>query len=227
MHALHPYKEQAESALTFCVQFPRQGTTLLTPTLELAVSGRGTPIIWYEPGITQCLVKLSSMCHLLHALRGCNALTMHTVQLLHLRGAYISVAAGMRTHDSLEELCWAQITVYFADYISTGAGQNVFNIVINGNTLETGVDVYALGGGSNQAVSFGIPVNSGSRNSFDISFPTTLAVSVLPHSVPTLSASSSSACRIQILQYKHTWNMVFSSGFDRGWSKTQVGPGLT
>ncbi|CAL8467424.1 g6962 [Coccomyxa elongata] len=78
----------------------------------------------------------------------------------------------------MEELCWAQITVYFADYISTGAGQNMFDIVINGNTLETGVDVHALGGGSNQAVSFGLPVYSGSRSNFDISFPTTAGFSI-------------------------------------------------
>lgn len=54
--------------------------------------------------------------------------------------------------------CDTQITIYFADYISTGAGQNVFDIAINGNTLQSGVDIYALGGGNNQAVSFGFPV---------------------------------------------------------------------
>ena len=69
-------------------------------------------------------------------------------------------------------VCRSQIAVYFADYTSTAAGQNVFDIVINGNTYETGVDIYALGGGNDQAVSFGLPVFSGSRSNFDVSFPT-------------------------------------------------------
>ena len=77
--------------------------------------------------------------------------------------------------DSLNELYCAQITVYFADYISTAAGQNMFDIVINGETLESKVDVFALGGGNNQAVSFGLPVFSGSRTNFDVSFPTVVS----------------------------------------------------
>ncbi|BDA42937.1 hypothetical protein COCOBI_03-8300 [Coccomyxa sp. Obi] len=105
----------------------------------------------------------------------------HEVQLFSNAGsvmgdnlAYTSVAIPPIGKQNTNYL----ITVYFADYISTGAGQNVFDIVINGDTLETGVDVYALGGGNNQAVSFGLPVFSSTRSNFDISFPTTVGTSI-------------------------------------------------
>ncbi|BDA42938.1 hypothetical protein COCOBI_03-8310 [Coccomyxa sp. Obi] len=88
--------------------------------------------------------------------------------------AYSNVGIGSLGKQNTNYL----IAIYFADYISTGAGQNVFNIVINGKTLATGVDVYALGGGNNQAVSFGLPVFSSTRSNFDISFPTTVGTSI-------------------------------------------------
>ena len=66
-----------------------------------------------------------------------------------------------------------QITLYFADLSATAARDRVFDIRINGQTMATGFDVYALGGGDNSAVSFAAPAfYSGSRSNFDVSLPT-------------------------------------------------------
>ena len=70
-----------------------------------------------------------------------------------------------------------QITLYFADFNATCEGERIFNVMINGQTVVTGVDVYALGGGDNSAVSVASPAfYSSSRSSFDIALPTVVSL---------------------------------------------------
>ena len=73
-----------------------------------------------------------------------------------------------------------QITLYFADFNATGAGERVFDIQINEETVAPYVDVYALGGGDYSAVSVAVPAfYSGSRSSFDIALPMVVRFSPL------------------------------------------------
>ncbi len=66
----------------------------------------------------------------------------------------------------------AQITLYFADFDATSDGERVFDIQINEQTVATDVDVYALGGGDNSAVSVAVPAfYSGSLSNFDVALP--------------------------------------------------------
>ncbi len=66
-----------------------------------------------------------------------------------------------------------QITLYFADLNASAAGERVFDIQINGQTVATNVDVFALGGGDDSAVSVAAPAfYSGSRTNFDVSLLT-------------------------------------------------------
>ncbi|EIE24434.1 ABC1-domain-containing protein [Coccomyxa subellipsoidea C-169] len=65
-----------------------------------------------------------------------------------------------------------QVTLYFAEYVATAVGQRVFDIVINGATVATDVDVFALAGGQDRAVSLNFLVNSGSIIYFNIFLPT-------------------------------------------------------
>ena len=73
-----------------------------------------------------------------------------------------------------------QITLYFADFNATGAGERVFDIQINQQLVAPYVDVYALGGGDYSAVSVAVPAfYSGSRSSFDIALPMVVRFSPL------------------------------------------------
>lgn len=62
--------------------------------------------------------------------------------------------------------------MYFAEYNATAAGESVFDIVINDVTLEADVDVFALAGGQNRALSLAMNFYTGSSEFFNISFPT-------------------------------------------------------
>ncbi len=74
-----------------------------------------------------------------------------------------------------------QVTLYFAEYIATAVGQRVFDIVINGATMATDVDIFALAGGQDKAVSLNFLVNSGSLIYFNIFLPTKVSIlSVFP-----------------------------------------------
>ena len=67
--------------------------------------------------------------------------------------------------------------MYFADFNATCVGERVFDIQINGQTLVTGVDVYALGGGDTSAVPVAVPAfYSSLRSSFDIALPTVVSL---------------------------------------------------
>ena len=49
------------------------------------------------------------------------------------------------------------------------------DLQINSQTVATGIDVYALAGAQDTAVSLAVPsFNSGSRSTFDITLPTTV-----------------------------------------------------
>ena len=73
-----------------------------------------------------------------------------------------------------------QITLYFADFNVTTVGERVFDIQINGDTMVTDVDVYALGGGDFSAVAIAVPAfYSGSRSNFDIALPMVVSFSPL------------------------------------------------
>lgn len=82
-------------------------------------------------------------------------------------------------HDA-DDGCAAQITLYFQEPSATAAGQRVFDIVINGQTLMSDVDIYALAGGQFTAVSIPLVLYSGSRSNFDISFPTVVRTRPAP-----------------------------------------------
>ncbi len=62
--------------------------------------------------------------------------------------------------------------MYFAEYNATAAGESVFDIVINDVTLEADVDVFALAGGQNRALSLAMNFYTGSSEFFNIYFPT-------------------------------------------------------
>jgi subtilisin family serine protease len=51
------------------------------------------------------------------------------------------------------------VTLKFAEIYETGAGQRVFNIAINGSTVQTNFDVFAAAGGPNRAVDRTYDVN--------------------------------------------------------------------
>ena len=67
-----------------------------------------------------------------------------------------------------------QITFYFTEFNATAAGQRVMDLQINSQTVTTGIDVYALAGSQDTAVSVAIPFNSGSRSNFDIVLATSV-----------------------------------------------------
>lgn len=62
--------------------------------------------------------------------------------------------------------------MYFAEYTATAVGERVSDIVINDVTLEADVDVFALAGGQNRALSLAMDFYTGSSEFFNISFPT-------------------------------------------------------
>ena len=55
------------------------------------------------------------------------------------------------------------VTLKFAEIYETGAGQRIFNIAINGSTVQTNFDVFAAAGGPNTAVdrSYNVNVTNG------------------------------------------------------------------
>ena len=78
--------------------------------------------------------------------------------------------------------------MYFAEFTATAAGQRVFDIKLNGKTVASGVDVPALAGTHNTAVSVQIlAFYSGPRSNFDVVFPTAVRFALLwptePHFV--------------------------------------------
>src|SRR5579883_798732 len=87
------------------------------------------------------------------------------------------------------------VTLKFAEIYFTAAGQRVFNIIINGATVESNFDPFAAAGGSNKAVdkTYSITVTGGA---IDIRFvpvvqnPKVSAIEIDP--VPASNQSSSS-----------------------------------
>jgi hypothetical protein len=51
------------------------------------------------------------------------------------------------------------VKLHFAEIYNTGAGQRVFNVVVNGQTVLSNFDVFAAAGGQYIAVDKAIPVN--------------------------------------------------------------------
>ena len=70
--------------------------------------------------------------------------------------------------------------MYFAEYTATAVGERVFDILIDGVTMETDVDIFALGGGQNRAVSLAMNFQTGASALFNISFPTKVCAPSVP-----------------------------------------------
>ena len=62
------------------------------------------------------------------------------------------------------------LRLFFADANSTAAGQDVFNIVVNGTTLVANYDAFAAAGGQNKAVELDLPVNVSGGTGVNLSF---------------------------------------------------------
>ena len=72
------------------------------------------------------------------------------------------------------------MTLYFAEYTATAVGQRVFSVSINSVTVVTNVDIYAITGGQDRALSLSYEYYSGTRSNFDISLPTTVNTVISP-----------------------------------------------
>ena len=59
------------------------------------------------------------------------------------------------------------LRLYFADPNSTAAGQDVFNIVVNGQTLAADYDVFKAAGGENKAVELDLTVTAGGNTGLE------------------------------------------------------------
>ena len=72
------------------------------------------------------------------------------------------------------------MTLYFAEYTATAVDQRVFDVSINGVRVVTDVDIYAITGGQDRALSLPYNFYSGVRSNFDISLPTTVNTVISP-----------------------------------------------
>ena len=73
----------------------------------------------------------------------------------------------------------AQVTFYFTEFNATAAGQRVMIPQINGQQVASNIDVYALAGAQDTAVSVAVPdLFSGNRSNFDIALLTVVRVSL-------------------------------------------------
>jgi len=116
------------------------------------------------------------------------------------------------------------VTLKFADFSATAAGQRQFNIMINGNLVASMFDVFALAGGANIAVdrSFPVTVTDGvmsiqltsvvghvQLNAIDLAETADVAISMAPASA-TLAASQTQQFTANVTGTSNTavtWSM--------------------
>jgi hypothetical protein len=117
------------------------------------------------------------------------------------------------------------VNLKFAETYMTGAGQRVFNILINGQTVESNFDIFAAAGGANKAIdkSYPVTVTGGSiaiQMNSSVENPTVSAIEILqaPKSVVRVNAGGSAMTD----STGKSWSA--DSGFSGG---TVYAPGVT